>query len=291
MNTLCFDVGGTSIKYAVFGNTDSTVYKGISETPQNREEFLRSVCDIVKSLGNNVDITKISFSFPGFINPITGFAETAGSLEYFSNLNILNEIRLVLGDTYEYYIDNDANCAAIAEKNSGHAKENESFLLLTIGTGLGGAFYINNNLIRGFQYKAGEFGRMRIQANTDIDKQSNHLISMRELISSYKLLKKIPQDNYISGKDILNDIENDEEVEDLVLQWVDNICVSIFNVSTVINPEKILIGGGVSAHHSFLSLVQERMNILNDWHEFKVPIETCKYLNDAGVMGAYYNSL
>lgn len=290
MDTICFDVGGTAIKYAVFNTKGDIISKDLKETPGSKKDFLLTIKAIVEGYMKQFNIKKISFSFPGYINPHTGYAETAGSIEYFTQSNILKEVEQSVGPDYQYYIENDANCAAIAEKNSGYAQENQSFLLLTVGTGLGGAFYINNQLIRGFQFKAGEFGRMRIQTDTDLDSKLNSLISVKGLVKSYKELKNISLDKIISGKVILDEIESDSSVKELVIKWIDNICVSIFNVVTVINPEKILLGGGVSAHPLFLNLVKERMTILDDWHEFKVPIETCKYLNDAGILGAYHNA-
>lgn len=291
MNIISFDIGGTAIKYAVFSAEGDIISKGLKETPSNKKDFLLLIKYIVNSYNYIHNISKISLSFPGFINPHNGYAETAGSIEYFSRRNIIKEIGDTLGSGYQYYIENDANCAALAEKNSGNAKENNSFLLITIGTGLGGAIHINNELVRGFEFKAGEFGRMRVQSNTNREVKLNELVSVKELIKLYKEVKNIPLETIVSGKNILNEYETDRRVEKLVLNWIDNICIAIFNVATVFNPEKVLIGGGVSAHKLLLQLVRERMSLLDDWNEFEVPIETCTHLNDAGILGAYYNSI
>lgn len=291
MNTISFDIGGTAIKYAVFNSNGEIETKNKRETPNVKNDFLKEIKIIISGYENEYNITKLSFSFPGFINSQNGYAETAGSIEYFTRTNIIEEIEKTVGSKYQYFIENDANCAAMAERNSGNAQDTSSFLLLTIGTGLGGSFYINNELVKGFQFKAGEFGRMRVQTSTSLDSKLNNLISVRDLIKSYKSMKGIPVYTHVSGKKLLNDYDKDKEVENLILNWIDNICIAIFNVTTVLNPEKILIGGGVSAHPLIIKLVRERMSILDDWHEFEVPIETCKYQNDAGILGAYYNTI
>lgn len=290
MNVLSMDVGGTSIKHAII-NEEKIVVKGFTPTPSTKEDFLEAVKGITETYAENYDFNDITLSFPGYINPNNGYAETAGALGFFKESNILAHLAKTIGQKYVYHIENDANCAAIAEKSSGRAVDNQSFLLVTVGTGFGGAFYINNELVRGFQYKAGEFGRMRITARTDMDKKVNKLASVRKLIKHYKEMKDLSVDEVVSGEDILDKSKDDPETEALVQRWIDDICVAIFNVATVINPEKILIGGGISSHPSFLPRISETMDILNDWVEFKVPIETCKYYNEAGLLGAYYNAV
>ncbi|MCC5896084.1 MAG: ROK family protein [Alkalibacterium sp.] len=290
MKVLCFDVGGTSIKHAMI--SDGTIEaKGSTPTLYSKKEFFDTLKKVIEDYAERYDFNDVSLSFPGFINPHTGFAETAGALEFLLGSNILDQLSEAVGQDFTYHIENDANCAAIAEKNSGRTVDNRSFLLATVGTGFGGAFYINNELVRGFQFKAGEFGRMRVMTRTNIDKVVNTLISVKMLIKQYKEMRGLSDDVRISGEDILDVMSEDQETEALVLQWIHDICVALFNVTTVINPEKILIGGGISSHPAFLPLVRENMDTMDDWYEFKVPIETCKYNNDAGVLGAYYNAV
>jgi len=283
------DVGGTSIKHAVIDGGE-ILEKGSTRTPSTKEGFTEAVREITETYGEKYAFKDITLSFPGYINPKTGFAETSGALRYFKATNILDQIKEALGPDYDYHIENDANCAAIAEKNSGNAQGDQSFLLVTVGTGFGGAFYVNDALVRGFQFKAGEFGKMRIRIEPEKDARLNWLASVKTLIRNYKALKKMPEDARVSGEDILDRLD-DQETAAFVDEWIRHICVGIYNVTTVLNPEKILIGGGISSHPQFLPLVRETMRTFNDWGEFEVPIETCRYHNDAGLMGAYYNSL
>lgn len=290
MDTICIDVGGTSIKHASVDENGNIREKSSFRTPSNKKTFLEKIRNLVKSYEEKQPIQSISFSFPGYINTETGFAETAGSIEYFSGENVLKEVSDALDHLYPIYIENDANCAAIAEKNSGNAQENSTFLLLTIGTGVGGAFFINNTLHRGFQYKAGEFGRMRINHTHNPDKQLNDFSSIRTLISRYKEVSHLQSNFQISGEEIFDQQENNIEVNELVDKWIDTICIGIFNVITVLNPEKVLVGGGISANALFINRINDRMNLIDDWHEFKVPIQSCKYFNDAGLLGAFYHA-
>lgn len=290
MNILCLDVGGTAIKHAMIDSNGDILRQGLEPTLYDKEQFLNTLSDIVSSYEGDYTFSKISLSFPGYINTRTGFAENSGSLQFLKGTNILKQVASKIDTRYDLFIENDANCAALAENYSGNAIDNESFLLVTIGTGFGGAFFINNQIVRGFQYKAGEFGHMRTVSDSDIDLTVNDLTSVRTLIQTYKELKNISDETRVSGEDILDLMDGDKEVKELVYKWVEHICTAIFNVITVINPEKVLVGGGISSHPKLIGLIQKRMDIMEEWMEFKVPIETCKYHNNAGLLGAYYNA-
>lgn len=290
MTILCLDVGGTAIKHAIIESSGKILEQGSELTLYDTEHFLNSIRSIVMDYEKDYSFTKISLSFPGYINTHTGFAENSGSLQFLKGTNILKQVAEKIDSHYELYIENDANCAALAENYSGNAKDNQSFLLVTIGTGFGGAFFINNQIVRGFQYKAGEFGHMRTVAETNIDLTVNDLATVRILILKYKELKNISDEIRVSGEDIIDEMDQDVEVKTLVYNWIDHICTAIFNVITVINPEKVLVGGGISSHPKLIGLIQERMDIMEDWAEFKVPIETCKYHNNSGLLGAFYNA-
>lgn len=286
MNIVSFDVGGTAVKQAVFDEQGKILHKSSFPTPESKDAFLNSISNSVADLEETGEIRALTFSFPGYINPDTGYAETSGAIQYFYNQNIAQVIEAELN--YPVYIENDANCAALAEKISGNAQEVKNFFVVTVGTGIGGAIYINNNLYRGFQFKAGEYGRMRINYSLAPEKTLHDFSSVRILISGYKERKGLDIDTNITAEMILEEARSDSETRILVESWIDTICTGIFNVATVLNPEKILIGGGISINPYFISLVRERMNGIFDWSEFAAPIEPCRYYNDAGIIGAYY---
>ncbi|GAB2480996.1 ROK family protein [Alkalibacterium psychrotolerans] len=288
MCILCFDIGGIRIKYAMI-NEEKILSKGYTSTPENKTDFLTAIKQIIDDFQKDYTFESLSFSFPGYINPYTGYAERSGALTYFYGSNIFSELSEIVGRDYSIHVENDANCAAIAEKKSGAAIDNRSFVLATVGSGFGGGIFINNELVRGFQYKGGEFGQMLLSADAckhfDVDRRG----SIKTLILEYKKCKGLSEADSVTAEDVLNEI-HEREVEQLVNVWVRDICVALYNVATVINPEKIIIGGGISAHPDFLPLVKSQMECIPNWSEFRVPIETCRYHNDSGLLGAYYHA-
>src|SRR5699024_1937656 len=159
MYTVAIDVGGTEIKYALFSEDAEIIKQDKIPTPNNKEDFKQAMLQIVRSFENDYPLDGLGISIPGFINSKTGFAERGGALHFLDHTNIIDLFREEL--SLPIFIENDANCAALAESGFGHAVGVSDFLLLTVGTGIGGALYLNDELYTGGQFKAGEFGAMR----------------------------------------------------------------------------------------------------------------------------------
>ena len=177
---------------------------------------------------------------------------------------------------------------ALAEKFSGNARECEDFICITIGTGIGGGIYLNNKLIRGKQFKGGEFCYMITKDKAGYQKL-NENSSMTALIKMYKEYKNISAMEKVLGSDIFKEAEKDEDIKAIINEWYGNIARMIYNVSSMLNPEKILIGGGVSAREELISELQNALNEIPWWKHVSCTIEKCKHENDAGLIGAAYN--
>ncbi|WP_027108608.1 ROK family protein [Lacticigenium naphthae] len=291
MSVISFDVGGTAVKHALFNEEGKLVDKNFYPTPDDRPAFMNKIVEIVEHYQEKAQIDSVSFSFPGFIDPQTGFAEASGAIPYFYKQNIKELVGEATAFRYPIFVENDANCAALAEKHSGNGQNVENFLLFTIGTGIGGALYLNDALYRGFQFKAGEMGKMRINYTLDPEKTLHNFCSIHVLIHTYKKYKGLDGLDRVSGEMIFEEVKQNPEVRAIVDKWLDRLCIGILNVVTMLNPEKILIGGGISAHPDLVPYLNRRMERLEDWtKDFQVPIEACAYMNDAGVVGAYVNA-
>lgn len=286
MYTVAIDVGGTEIKYALFSSDAEIIKQDKIPTPNNKEDFKQSIVHIVHSFEEEYSLDGLGLSLPGYINSKTGFAERGGALFFLDRTNIFDLFREEL--SLPIFIENDANCAALAESGFGHAVGVSDFLLMTVGTGIGGALYLNDELYTGGQFKAGELGNMRINLNTHPNRTLHEFAGMPSLIRDFKALNIENTPEMVTGEYIFEQAEKNEEVQQLIVDWVDTLCIGIFNMAVTLNPQKILIGGGVSANPKYLPLVNERMENIREWNDFKVPIVACKFYNAAGVVGAYH---
>ncbi len=285
-----FDVGGTRTKHGLMDQEGELVTSGDYETNcRQLEPFLETMADVVKQYQKTSDVSGIAISLPGFVDSETGYTEFAGAIIALNgqNLKTLLEEKTSL----RVEVENDANCAALAERYSGHAKECDSFICMTLGTGVGGGIFAGGQLVRGASFRGGEFGMMLTETDNGQFTTLNSSASTAGLIRSYKEKQGIPQSTQIDGQDIFEKAKHDPSIEKLVDQWYKRIAIGIYNVATVLNPEKILIGGGVSARPELLSNIEQHLHTLPAWKNIQVKVETCYYLNQAGMKGALYHFL
>ena len=292
MRYLSFDVGGTNIKYSLIDTNGNILKSDKYTTITNREEFLNKIEDIVKE--NSEKIEGLAFSMPGVIDVDKGHMITGGALYELYDYNFKEELEKRIKIPVE--IENDVNCVALAEKWLGNAKENKNFICLTIGTGVGGALFINDKIVRGAKYSAGEFGFMITER---LKNTADSTLSMRGsvrggLIKSYA--KKVNQNwEELDGKKIFEYAENGDEIAiETINEFYTNIAYSIFNLIVSLNPEKILVGGEISVRTDFIEKIKEKLEEIKseivDLKNLEFPvIERCKFLNDSGKIGALYN--
>ncbi|WP_245711624.1 ROK family protein [Gracilibacillus ureilyticus] len=287
---LCFDIGGTTVKYGVLSEDRDFLEKGKYQTRKvSKEIFFNDLVKKIVEIQSAYRLEKIGISFPGFINPNSGYAEFAGAIDVLHGSNLLKMLNMEI--QLPVIIENDANCATLAEKLSGNATDCSNFVCMTIGTGIGGGLFINNQLVNGHTYKAGEFGLMIINGMDKGYKNMHEIASTSGLIHQYKLLKNIPENHFIEGEQIFDDSIKDKDVKHLLDQWFCNISYGIFNLAATVNPEKILLGGAISIRDDLYTLLEEKLNMIPSWKDIEVPVEPCKHHNDAGMLGILYKCL
>ncbi|MCI3027656.1 ROK family protein [Desemzia sp. C1] len=288
MNAVCFDIGGTAIKYALVSQNKGIAHQGKITTPYDLTTFQKVIAEVVEEYAATDEITAVGISMPGYINPQTGYAERAGALAYLDHKNIIDVLSEKI--SFPIYIENDARCAALAERYSGNAQGLDNFIVMTIGTGIGTAFYLNGSLYRGASFKAGEFGHSRIDYQKRPQHTMHDIFSTRILVEEYKKHMKIPAPAVVTGEEVFETAKLDPEVEEMIQGWVQWVCVGIYNLACTFNPEKILIGGGVSANPELLPRIERQLSQVDErWiTDFYTVIEPCKYLNNAGILGAFY---
>jgi len=287
---ISFDIGGTKVKYSLLLEDGTFLKKNEYLTrKKNLDEFLNDLFSIVTGYESNNSISGISVSMPGFVNPKTGYTEFAGAITVLNNKNL----KSILEDRFPYQveIENDCNCVALAEKFNGNAKNCRDFVCVTIGTGVGGSIFLNNAIYHGHSFKAGEIGYMLTPGSQIGNEVLNDNSSTSGLINMYRKYKDIDKSKTIDGKAVFKEAKTDKQVNLLIDKWIEKISFGILNVTAVVNPEKILIGGGVSVQKEIIPKLENNLKKLIWWDFIKVPIEYCEYQNDAGMIGALYNFL
>ena len=156
---IVLDVGGSAIKYGLLNQDGEVLERGnIVTDNEDINKFIFDIKDIIEKYSNHENIKGLACSFPGAVNPKTGFIEGISAVPCIHNVNMKKILSEATG--LEVSMENDANCSALAEGWIGTAKDVDNFVSIVLGTGIGGAVVINKRILRGKNLHGGEFGFM-----------------------------------------------------------------------------------------------------------------------------------
>lgn len=159
------DIGGSHIAIGVV-NAKGEILEKIEKSWTNyekqdiRKSIEKYIIENYKILNKKYTIQKVGISIPG--DNRNGVILTSGNL-MIENYDITNKLKKEI--LVPISIKNDAKCAAIAENTYGCLKEYRNSIFLTLGTGIGGAVFLDNQLLKGNKKTGYEFGHMIIQKN------------------------------------------------------------------------------------------------------------------------------
>ncbi len=305
------DLGGTNIAVGVVDENFNIVGRGKMKTnsPRPASEIFADIATAVKMAVNDAGITmaevkSIGVGTPGSVNKATGMIDFANNLA-FNHVPARDMLVDSLGCP-NVYIDNDANCAALGEALAGAGKDKDSFVAVTLGTGVGSGIVIDGKLVNGVNYAAGEMGHMVIMVDGD---QCNcgrrgcweRYASATALISQTKdamrkhqdsIMWQLVDDNIdkVNGRTAFDAMRaGDETGKAVVEQYIYYVSVGIINIVNALQPDVICVGGGISHEKDFL-LEPIRTHIKRERYSIYAEKQTeicCAVLgNDAGIIGA-----
>lgn len=295
MNYLTLDIGGSSIKYALINKDGEFVEKGSTIAPRESiEQFVTVIGELYDKYADQ--ILGMAISMPGAIDPVKGFAYTGGAYTYIKDMDIVKILqeRCPLPIT----IGNDAKCAANAEVGFGSLKDVDDAAVIILGTGIGGCIVQNGKVHIGKHFSSGEFSWMR----TNGEDGNNFDYAWASTNGIPGLLKAIQTsvgtDEKFTGKEIF---EMANAGDEKVLAGLDKFCkhlaVQIYNLQALFDPEKIAIGGGISAQPLLFELVDKHIEEMYQTGIKSVSpiprpvVVACQYRNDANLLGAFYQHI
>ena len=287
INYVCIDIGGTSIKYGVINEElDFLVTNEMdTEAKKGGQNILNKIIQIVSIYKDDYKIEGICISTAGMVDCEKGEIIYASSLiPNYTGTKIKSVIEEKFNIQCE--VENDVNCAALAEHFAGGAKGSNISLCLTIGTGIGGAIIINNEVYHGAFGSGGEVGYMNMMGST-----------FQELGASSVLVKKVAKMKEISEKDINGKYifdkakEGDIDCIKAIDELIEVLGQGIANICYIINPEVVVLGGGIMAQKEYLydkirsSMDKNLISFIGN----KTRLEFAVNENKAGMLGSYFN--
>ena len=303
------DLGGTSMSAGLVDSEGKIHFRSSAPTSpyMPHEDILNkmvSMCnDIVEKTGIGYgDIGYVGVGIPGAVNPDKGIIEFTGNLK-FENVDAAafmnNKIPV------PFYIDNDAKCAALGEILCGAAKGKSSAVMITVGTGLGGGIIIDGKIHAGAFFGGGEIGHHVIVSGgkkcncgrygcwekyasaTAIIEQARQLAGENKDSKIYELcggnLECIDAKMVFDAYD-----ENDSCAVSIIEDYYTYFSEGLMNLLNIIQPEIVVIGGGVSARgEKLLEPIREKVrSMMYGTTELKTEIVSADLGNDSGIIGA-----
>lgn len=284
------DIGGTFVKAAVMNENGDILSEERIPTPEQGDgEIFQLIRDIVnKNMSEYESICGLALSVPAAVNVDNGLVSYAGSVTDLIGIRIKEELS-DLGIPIE--LENDANCAALAEKWKGNAVDCDSFLCVTVGTGIGGAIFINDGIFHGQDGMGGEFGLMVLSHKENIEELFDKW-TFSKLSSTWNLIHHL--NLYFNmertGEEWFKLYDNgDTEVAKIVEQFFYRLSLGVINLMHIFAPEKILIGGGISERSDLIEFIRKQVEQVPTPIAKQIKIEECRQKNQAGLTGALYH--
>jgi len=284
------DIGGTKIRAAVI-DRDGVLVAGT----RHRTDAARGgahvlgvvegcIDELRSGLSKSHTLIGIGISSAGAIAPETGLVVSSAP-------NIPGWVGMPLGAHFAsryatlVVADNDANCALLGEVWRGnHGMDaGRSEVMLTLGTGLGGAMMVDGRLVTGAHHLTGHFGLARMWDPTSQEQvKVEYLVSGSGLGNVYRQI--VPGTTPVGGAEVIERLEAGEMDARLALKrWSEHFALQIHNLHWMIDPNRIIIGGGmVDSRHHWWPLLEANLAA----YGVTVPLVAATLGNDAGVYGA-----
>lgn len=281
------DIGGTAIKYGLINEEGNILESKQMETEAYKggPSILEKAIKIVESYTKQDKIAGICISTAGMVDVEKGeIFYSAPLIPEYTGTKFKETMETTFGIPCE--VENDVNCAGLAEHISGAAKGSKVSLMLTIGTGIGGCMIFNGEVYHGFSGSACEVGYMHMDGS-----------DFQTLGAASILTQKVAEWKGEPAKDWngYRIFEEAKKGDALCVQAIDEMAdvlgKGIANICYVINPEVVVLGGGIMAQEVYLrARIEEAVNrYLVTGIAKHTRLAFASHKNHAGMLGAYYH--
>lgn len=290
MEVLGVDIGGTKIRMGIVDSNGKVLVDRVVPTQVPLYPYLEK--SIVELLKEYPQIQAIGIGTRGMVDAENGVITfETDTLPGWQGTEVKSLLEKATGLPVE--VNNDANCAGLAEARLGSAKGYRRTVCLTIGTGLGGGFVIDGQIMNGTHGGAGEVGHMILYPNGHVcscgrpgcSEQYVSGTALRRLIAEMQIVdenKKLVTPNHLFQ--LAN--EGNDEALTVIKKFTSDLAIVISSLQAVLDMDCVVIGGGVS--ESADSWWVFLMNALEPLLLKPLVVKKAMFGNEAGMLGAAF---
>ncbi|MEH7273650.1 ROK family protein [Neobacillus vireti] len=274
------DIGGTKILICIADTHGEIVYRQKVETTSDYYKIYEYIYQSIKTANLSLEqIESIGFGVPGITDSVIGTVIDAPAFKW-KNEPFKEKMQQYFN--CPVFVNNDVNCAAQGERWLGSAKHIEDFVFISIGTGVGSAIFSNGAMVQGDQFMAGEIGYLL--GDSDLPEIENNMFgefgvfekkTSGTALASHGVDPKVLFHNFSAGE---------AEAVKIVNRFITDLSIAIANIVSLLNPRKVIIGGGVSSSMlPVLGLIQEKVA---QFTPIPAAIELSAMQEESGALGA-----
>lgn len=298
-SVIAMDVGGTAVKYALVDQQGAISRQGLMETrAQEGGEALmeRMLAQMERLAKGRDDLLGVAISTAGHVSRDRASVVYASNLPGWTGMPVARRVRQRTG--YPCVVENDVNAAALGERWLGAARDCRALLMVTLGTGVGGAAIVGGQLLTGAEGAAGEFGHICLYpGGLPCDCGQQGCFERYASTSALKRLSgQLPQDHPGHGevKALFAACRQGDPAAQAILdRWLEDLSQGLASLVHCYNPDVLLLGGGVSAQGEYLSgqvCLKLQRKVMPSFMA-GLAVKTAALGNQAGMLGAAYSLL
>ncbi len=273
MSYVGVDIGGTKVLVTT-ENVDG--YTVSTKTPTSFQDLLRSLDLLISDIGVT-SIEGIGVGIPGVVLPSGRcWAPNAGAI---NDVALTAELNQRWGAPV--VVANDAKMALMAETTTFPTSQADPVILVAVGTGIGGAIKVGDTVLDGYQGTAGSFGWLRMKTDTGWKPW--------EAVASGRALDGAAQRLGLScGRDLVMMARQGHQASMKAVDgWIDNLANGIASLISIMDPELVLLTGGVTAHGEwFIERIREVVAEAASPLTRSASLELCRYGPESVARGA-----
>jgi predicted NBD/HSP70 family sugar kinase len=278
-NMVGMDIGGTKILLTITDMAGKIISTCRIASTNDLSKISQWIHEVISDA--NIPESKIvgmGIGVPGTVTPdgtIIG-----GKSLYWTDFPLRAEMSKFF--SFPLYISNDVNCAAMGERWLGAGKNADNLFFIALGTGIGSAIISDGRLLNGAHYRAGEI--CYFLSREDIDKNNQNIFGEKGVLEKKISGTALNQYGIPSDELFQRYQHGDSKIDNIIRDFIMDLSVTIANVVSLLNPEQVVIGGGVS--ESMHSVIGEIRQMVLSLTPIQTNVNLASLGSDAGSLGA-----
>ncbi|WP_025762604.1 ROK family protein [Dyadobacter tibetensis] len=292
---LGIDVGGTNVKMGIVDATNgriSNFYSHDTASWRTSGHFIERLGDAISlQLVEHPEVSRVGIGVPGLITRDRTTLIEITAIPEIDGMTIVPDLKKRFPN-HDFFLENDANAAALGEYYFGEDKLPEDYIFVTLGTGIGGAAIIDKKVFKGGGGNAMEPGHVPSRYGRVLERNigKKELLDMaNDMRSKYTGNTQLPADGTISTTGLVAAAANGDELAKQIFSEMGYMLAEgLVAMIRILDITTILIGGGISASFEYiLPAITERFEYwLTPYYLKTISIKRATLANDAGLLGA-----